>query len=234
VSVMHANNETGVLQPVAEISKLLEDRECFFHVDAAQSFGKEVDELKKLECDFLSISGHKIYGPKGIGALYARRPHGNPSPLKPFMFGGGQERGLRPGTLPVPLIVGLGKTAEFASQEHLSRSQLAKRVKDQFLAELEGRGAIINGDRSCCQHHVLNLTFPGVDSEALMLAIRESLAFSNGSACTSSSYKPSHVLSAMGLEESAIESSVRLSWSFNVDQIPTSALIQTFSSLSAT
>ena len=108
VSVMHANNETGVLQPVVEIGEFLGDTRTFYHVDAAQTFGKEVETLRQLRCDFLSISAHKIYGPKGMGALYARRLRNQRRPLTPLMYGGGQEMGWRPGTLPVPLVVGLG------------------------------------------------------------------------------------------------------------------------------
>ncbi|MFV1965746.1 MAG: cysteine desulfurase family protein [Pirellulaceae bacterium] len=121
VSAMHANNETGVLQPIKEMSESLADTPALLHTDAAQTFGKEVEVLQRLRCDFLSISGHKIYGPKGIGALYLRRRSGERRPLSALLFGGGQERGLRPGTLPVPLAVGLGKAAQLAGEEHAER-----------------------------------------------------------------------------------------------------------------
>ncbi len=117
VSIMHANNETGVLQPVREIAGLLTDSGALFHVDAAQTFGKQVDELRQVKCDFISISGHKIFGPAGVGALYIRRSRKRSVSIEPLMMGGGQERGLRPGTLPVPLIVGLGAASELAGQE---------------------------------------------------------------------------------------------------------------------
>ena len=124
VSVMHANNETGVLQPVEEIGEILASSETFFHTDAAQTFGKEVESLQRARWDFVSISGHKIYGPKGVGAIGVRRRTGERRPLTPLFYGGGQERGLRPGTLPVPLIVGLGKAAELALAEHEDRREL--------------------------------------------------------------------------------------------------------------
>ncbi len=212
VSVMHANNETGVLQPVQEISEMLADTETFFHTDAAQTYGKEVEALKQFDCDFLSISAHKVYGPKGIGALYIRRRQDAKLPLKPLAYGGGQERGLRPGTLPVPQIVGLGKAAELAGVEYLNRRNSAAKVKEQLLKDLQEVEHQINGDPSRTQSHVLNVSFPGVDSEALMMAVRDDLAISNGSACTSESYSPSHVLQSMGLDDDRINGAVRISW----------------------
>lgn len=223
VCVMHANNETGVLQPVREIGELLADTGIFFHVDAAQTFGKETLDLR---CDFLSISGHKIYGPKGIGALYARRRGGQRRPLVPLLYGGGQEMGLRPGTIPVPLVVGLGEAASLAAQERTTRQLTAARVKEQLLQQLASVQHEINGDAERCQSHVLNVSFPGVDSEALMMAVREELAFSNGAACTSASYEPSHVLKAMGFPDSRIASAVRLSWGPGIDIIPGDPIIR--------
>jgi cysteine desulfurase len=225
VSVMHSNNETGVIQPVQEIAELLEDTKTFFHVDAAQTFGKEVETLRKLRCDFLSISGHKIYGPKGVGALFARRLRAQRRPLTPLMYGGGQEMGWRPGTLPVPLIVGLGTAAEIAAREHPMRREAAARVKRDFLAELAAVEHRINGDPSRTQPHVVNVSFPGVDSEALMMAVREELAISNGAACTSASYSPSHVLKAMGLSDDLIASAVRISWGPEITRIPAEPII---------
>ena len=231
VSVMHANNETGVLQPVEEIAELLADSDAFFHSDAAQTFGKEVQELQRLQCDFVAISGHKIYGPKGIGALCVRRPSGERRPLTAILFGGGQERGLRPGTLPVPLAAGLGMAAQLAREEHSQRQKEAARVKRQLQLDLQSVEHHINGDVSRCQPHVLNVSFPGVDSEALMMALREDLAISNGSACTSTSYNPSHVLLAMGLDEDRISESVRISWGPGVQLVPAEYLANTISSL---
>ena len=212
VSVMHANNETGVLQPLNAIAELLVETDTLFHTDAAQTFGKDVEELRNLKCDFISISGHKIYGPQGVGALYVRRRGAARRPLDSLLFGGGQERGLRPGTIPVPLVVGLGAAAEFAASEHDTRASAASRIKEQLLAGLQSVEYRINGDLSRSQPHVLNVSFPGVDSEALMMALKDEIAISNGSACTSASYAPSHVLLAMGLDEDRISESVRISW----------------------
>jgi cysteine desulfurase len=224
VSVMHANNETGVLQPVREIAELIAATEIFFHTDAAQTFGKEVDDLRRLRCDLLSISGHKICGPQGIGALAIRRRGSQRPRLEPLMVGGGQERGVRPGTLPVALAVGLGKAAQLAQQEHTARRFAAERVKAQLIADLQDVEHQINGDPSCCQPHVLNVSFPGVDSEALMMALRDELAVSNGAACTSDRYGSSHVLEAMRLTPERIASAVRISWGPGAAAVPTGVL----------
>jgi len=221
---MHANNETGVLQPVQEIAELVAATDIFFHTDAAQTFGKEVESLRRLRCDLLSISGHKIYGPQGIGAIGVRRRGAKRPPLEPLMFGGGQERGVRPGTLPVALVVGLGKAAELAQQEHASRRAAAERVKAQLLADLQGIEHQINGDPFRCQPHVLNVSFPHVDSEALMMALRADLAVSNGAACTSERYGSSHVLAAMGLDPERTASAIRVSWGLGVTEFPTGLL----------
>jgi cysteine desulfurase len=231
VSIMHANNETGVLQPVLEISSLLVGSESFFHVDAAQTFGKEVESLRRAQFDFLSISGHKIHGPAGIGALYVRRRRSQRIPLEPLMVGGGQELGLRPGTLPVPLIVGLGRAAELAAQEYGQRNHQAEKLKRIFLSELEAVDHRINGDLTRMQPHVLNVSFPEVDSEALMLALRSEIAISNGAACTSAGHFPSHVLRSMGLSENLLASAVRFSWGPGVERIPYRALIEAVSKL---
>jgi len=225
VSVMHANNETGVLQPVSEIVELLVNTETFFHTDAAQTFGKEVETLRSLPCDFISISSHKLFGPQGVGALYVRRRGTESRPIVPLLFGGGQERSLRPGTMPVPLVVGLGTAASLAAQEHAERRDSAQRVKKQLLAGLDRIEHHVNGDLSRSQFHVLNVCFPGIDGEALMMALREDVAISNGSACTSASYNPSHVLLAMGLDEDRISESVRISWGFGVTAIPAEAIV---------
>src|SRR6266542_5614552 len=163
VSVMHANNETGVLQPVLEVAELLAGTRTLYHVDAAQTFGKEMDTLPGLTCDFLSLSGHKIYGPKGIGALFIRRGTGRPSRLVPLLHGGAQERGLRPGTLPVPLVVGLGMAAALAMHEFRERREVAARVKERFLRELAGIEYRVNGALERTQAHVVNVSLPGVD-----------------------------------------------------------------------
>ena len=212
VSVMHANNETGILQPLKQISEIVAETETLFHTDAAQTFGKELDELKEASCDLISISSHKVFGPQGIGALYIRRVAGKKRNIEPIFFGGGQERGLRSGTVPVPLVVGLGKAASLATTEHLARAQGALEIREFILKSLGAVGFQVNGAVERCQPHVINIRFPGIDSEALMIAMNDKLAVSNGSACTTSSYKPSHVLLAMGLEEDEAGESVRISW----------------------
>ncbi len=228
---MHGNNETGVLQPVPEIAGLLAGTATLFHVDAAQTFGKEVETLRSLPYDFLSVSGHKIYGPKGVGALIARRRGGQKRPLTALLVGGGQEMGLRPGTLPVPLVVGLGAAARLAGEEHKTRNADARRVKEEFLGGLAAVEYVVNGDPARTQPHVVNLRFPGVDSEALMLSLKESVAISNGAACTSASYSPSHVLKAMGLTDDDVASSVRVSWGQGVSSIPAELFAEAVSSL---
>jgi cysteine desulfurase len=231
VSVMHANNETGVLQPVREIADLLADTKTLYHIDAAQTFGKEVETLRGLRCHFLSISAHKIYGPKGVGALYARREKGQRRPLTPLLVGGGQEMGYRPGTLPVPLVVGLGVAAELAGREYQDRRRAAAGVKERFLAALGCVEYRVNGDPAKTLPHVVNLGFPGTDSEALMLAVRDELAFSNGAACTSDTREPSHVLKAMGLDDDRIAEAVRLSWGPGIADIPAEILVDAVRSL---
>ncbi len=225
VSVMHSNNETGVLQPVSEIAELTKQTATFFHTDAAQTYGKEVESLTHLQCDLISISGHKIYGPKGVGALYVRRRSNEKRALNPLQFGGGQERTLRPGTLPVPLIVGLGVAARIAGSEYAIRRERAANIKRNVLLGLQDIEHRINGDQTRTQSHVLNVCLPGVDSEALMMSLRNEFAFSNGSACTSTSYHPSHVLLAMGVNSNDTECSIRLSWGEGIEQLDIASLV---------
>lgn len=213
VTVMQVNNETGVRQPVAAIADELEDSGVFFHTDAAQGFGKDLKPLRHPRIDMVSISGHKVYAPKGIGALVVRRRDRRRPPLRPLMHGGGQERGLRPGTLPVPLIAGLGLAAELGVREAPSRQLRNQQIRERVLKELLDVGAVINGDERLTIPHILNLAFPHLDSEAVILALRDIAAVSNGSACTSTNYEPSHVLTAMGLDDDRRRGAVRLSWS---------------------
>jgi cysteine desulfurase len=214
VSVMHVNNETGVIQPISEIASVLTDHPAYFHVDAAQGFGKEITTLQSPRIDSIAISGHKIYAPKGVGALITRRRGYKRMPLRPLMFGGGQERGLRPGTLPVHLIAGLGLAAELALKNHKQRDQTCQAFRQNLLDFLLPLNPVINGDLEYSLPNVINLSFVGIDSEALMLALKDEIAISNGSACTSHSYQPSHVLQAMNLNKSIIESAVRISWCY--------------------
>ena len=213
VSVMHANNETGSIQPLREIAEILDDHEAHFHVDAAQGFGKDIERLRSKRIDLISVSGHKIFGPFGIGALITRRRGFNRPPLKPLVFGGGQERGLRPGTLPVPLIVGLGVAAESAIKNTEKRRAQCLAIRKEALLALEPLGICIHSDPKSTLSHVLNFSVPGIDSEALMVALKDVAAVSNGSACTSQSYSPSHVLEAMELSADAVAGAIRVSWS---------------------
>lgn len=213
VSVMHANNETGAIQPLEEIAAALENHDAFFHVDAAQGYGKDLVSLRSKRIDLISVSGHKIYGPLGIGALIARRRGFKRPPLKALMYGGGQERGLRPGTLPVPLIVGLGVAAEIALKDQACRQERCRDLRHKALAALEPLGIRMHSNSDRTLSHVMNFSVPGVDSEAVMIALKDVAAVANGSACTSQSYSPSHVLKAMGLPQENISGAIRVSWS---------------------
>jgi cysteine desulfurase len=213
VSIMHVNNETGVEQPLAEISSVLMDHPAYFHVDAAQSFGKDTDGvLRGRRIDMISASSHKVFGPKGIGALIARRREFERVPLRALMFGGGQERGLRPGTLPVHLIAGFGEAARLARIAGPERHRRCREFRVSLLEGLSELGLAVNGAPDRTVSHVLNASIPGLDSEAFMLSCKNLIAVSNGSACTSQSYSPSHVLLAMGLDRDRIDSAVRFSW----------------------
>ena len=212
VSVMHANNETGVLQPINEIAGGLNDHEAFLHVDAAQTFGKVIDTLRNPRIDLISASAHKIYGPKGVGALIAKRRGFDRPPLKAIFFGGGQERGLRPGTLPVPLVVAFGLAAELALKNHAQREPRCRQLRQALESALLPLGPKVHGDKDRLLPHVVNLSFLGLDSEAVMVALKGEIAISNGSACTSASYTPSHVLKAMGLPDDEIMGALRISW----------------------
>lgn len=214
VSVMHANNETGIIQPIDVIGKELSKTETFFHIDAAQSFGKLVDELKNTKYNFLSASAHKMYGPQGVGVLVLKKKRYKMPPVKSIMYGGSQEKGIRPGTIPTALIAGFGKACEIAAKEHGVYYMKYQDNKKYILDALKSSGVdyCINGDLVYAMPNTLNVSFNGVNSEALMLATRQFCAVSNGSACNSSSYKPSYVLSAMGLNLERIESAIRISW----------------------
>ena len=212
VSVMQVNNETGVRQPIAEIAEILKNHDAYFHTDAAQGFGKDLETLRNPRIDLISISGHKLYAPMGIGALVARRRGYDRPPLRPLAYGGGQERGLRPGTLPVALIAALGAAAEIAVRDNVSRRETCRQMRQQALSAMAPLDPKLTGDQKLAADHVLNLAFPGLDSEALMVALKDLVAISNGSACTSSSYTPSHVLRAMGMNEDEANACVRISW----------------------
>jgi len=209
VSVMAAHNEIGVIQPLAEIGTLCRAKGVLFHTDAAQAVGKIPLDVAAMQIDLMSISGHKVYGPKGIGALYVRRrPRVR---LLPLIDGGGQERGLRSGTLPTPLCVGLGRAASLAAAEMSEEAVRLRGLRDRLQKNLMRRigGLRINGD---CEHRLpgnLNLSFPGLTAAQLIEAC-PSIAMSTGSACTSATVEPSYVLRALGLSEMLANASIRL------------------------
>ena len=211
VTVMHVNNETGAVQPIAGIADALRGRDCVFHVDAAQSFGRELTDLRHPRIDLISASSHKIQGPKGVGALIARRSS-SAQPLQPLMFGGGQERGLRPGTLPVPLIAGFGLAAELAITEHEDRASRCRAFREALLDGLQELRPSLNGDPSVTVPYILNVSIPGIEAEVAIDAWADLVAISNGAACTSQSYTCSHVLSAMQLPRWQIDGALRFSW----------------------
>ena len=212
VSLMQVNNETGVSQPIAESCEIMEKHPAFFHVDAVQGFGKELDSLTNSRIDMISLSGHKIFAPKGVGALITRRRGPNRIPLRPIVFGGGQERGLRSGTLPVALIAGLGKASQIAMRDHICRNSKCLEYEDLIFNELSGVQFKENGDAEYQLPNILNLSFTGVDSEAFMLQTKDLIAVSNGSACSSQKHETSHVLKAMQLSEAEASSAIRISW----------------------
>lgn len=231
LAVMHVNNETGVVQPISEICDVLREHSAFFLVDAAQGFGKEIETLRNSRIDLISISSHKIYGPKGVGALVMRRRGYERPPLKPLFYGGGQERGLRPGTLPVHQIVGFGLAAKLALEHHRERRRFCEDFRRSLLAGLSPLGPILNGDQSRTLPHVINLSFSGLDSEAVMLALKDLVALSNGSACTSQSYTPSHVLRAMGLDEERVRSALRISWCHMTESVDWKSIVSAINAL---
>jgi cysteine desulfurase len=212
ISLMHANNETGVIQPIDEVAKALAHHPAYFHVDAAQTFGKLIEPLQNHRIDLLSASGHKIYGPKGVGVLLVRHRGKQKVPLAPLVHGGGQEYGLRPGTLPVPLIAGLGLAAEIGAKDHVAREAKCRAFRERFLRAIEPLHPKIHGEEGQVLAHTVNLSFPGISAEEGMVKIRDLVAVSNGSACTSSSYQPSHVLKAMRLAKDEIIGAMRFSW----------------------
>lgn len=214
VSVMHVNNETGVIQPIDEIATGLHSSDVIFHVDAAQGFGREIAGLRHPRIDLISASGHKIHAPKGIGALIVRKRSGVRPQLMPLMYGGGQERGWRPGTLPVPLIAGFGKAAELAVQDCDIRSTRCADLRSALLAGLAPLSPVINGNPDRAVTHILNMAIPGIDAETAIEAWADLAAVSHGAACTSYSYTCSHVLSAMRVPAWRQEGALRLSWCY--------------------
>jgi cysteine desulfurase len=209
VSVMAANNEVGTLNPIAEIGQLCKERGIAFHTDAAQAVGKVPIDVRSSAIDLLSLSAHKMYGPKGIGALVVRR-HDPQIRLSPLFDGGGHERGLRSGTLPVPLVVGLGAAAEISAMERIEEAARVLRLRERLHQGIARRlpSVRLNGAEQDRLPGNLNLSFSDVEGEALMMAMRD-VAVSSGSACSSSNPEPSHVLLAMGLTEDVARASLR-------------------------
>jgi cysteine desulfurase len=209
VSVMAANNEIGTLQPIGEIGQVCKERGVLFHTDAAQAVGKTPIDVEVMGIDLLSISGHKMYGPKGVGALYVRRRDPRVR-LEPIIDGGGHEHGLRSGTLPVPLVVGLGEACAISQKEMAGEAQRLTRLRERLRsAIMESLSDVrLNGHPIERLPGNLNLSFVYVKGEALMLAMKE-VALSSGSACTSAELGPSHVLKAIGLDDETADASLR-------------------------
>ena len=210
VSLMAANNETGTLHPIAEIGELCRQRGVLFHADATQLAGKLPLDAKALHVDLMSYSAHKMYGPKGIGALYVRRK-APPVELEPLIHGGGHQGGLRSGTLPVPMIVGFGASCELALDLR-AESERLRRLRDRLESGILALvpNAIVNGHPLQRSPIVTNISFADADGESLLVDLKH-VAASSGSACTSASAKPSYVLNAMGVEDHLAKSSLRLS-----------------------
>jgi cysteine desulfurase len=209
ISIMTANNEIGVIQPIAEIGAIAKEKGILFHTDAVQAVGKVPFDVGELKVDLASMSSHKMYGPKGVGALYVRRR--NPRVLlAPIIDGGGHERGMRSGTLNVPGIVGFGKAAELCRQEMAFESQRLQKLRDRLNERLHRQldEIYINGSMDYRLPHNLNVSFAYVEGESLLMGIND-VAVSSGSACTSASLEPSYVLKALGAGDDLAHSSIR-------------------------
>lgn len=211
ITLMMANNETGVLQPVEEIGKIAADADVYFHTDAVQAVGKVPIEINRLGCDLLSISGHKLHAPQGVGALYVRKG----TILQPMFYGGSHERSRRAGTENVPGIIGLGKAAELASKalqrgDLVQMSAMRDRIEQKILSEVEATG--VNGEGAPRVPNTTNIHFDYIEGEALVIALDlKGLAVSTGAACSSGAIEPSHVLTAMGLLPEIARASLRFS-----------------------
>lgn len=219
-SVLFVNNEIGVIQPMAEISRILRAHKVLFHVDAAQALGKVPVDVEAIQADMMSLSGHKMYGPKGIGALYVRRkPRVR---VEAQVHGGGHERGMRSGTLPTHQIVGMGAAAELAVQLMDSDARRIGKLRDRLLKGIQDRveETYINGSMEHRVPHNLNISFAFVEGESLIMALKE-IAVSSGSACTSASLEPSYVLRALGKSDELAHSSIR----FGIGRFTTEAEI---------
>ena len=211
VTIMHANNEIGVIQPVREIGEICKHHDVYFLVDACQSFAKISIDVQKINVDLLAFTAHKIYGPKGIGALFIKKKN-PPVELELQMDGGGHERGFRSGTLPVALIVGFGKAVELCSRNRDSENKRLKQYRDQLIDDIitAHTDVILNGSRDQRLSNNLNLCFPGIEAETLIMNMKN-IACSTGSACTSASLEPSHVITALGYDTELAHTAIRFS-----------------------
>lgn len=212
VSLMHINNETGVMQPITEIAEAVAEAGVLFHVDAAQAAGKFAIDLRRTPIDLLSLSAHKFHGPKGVGCLVVRdRRYLR---LKPLMYGGGQEFGLRPGTLPTHQIVGMATALSLAAHRRESDLAHVTALKRRFLEELRAALPVrLHGDQARCSPYIVNFSIDGIGSDALLNQLSAELAIASGSACSSGTVEPSHVLRAMGIEGKELYGAVRVSFS---------------------
>lgn len=210
ISLMHANNEVGTVHPVEKVGEIAEAAGVLFHVDAAQSCGRIALKILAANIDLLSISAHKLYGPKGVGALVVRRRTPRMR-IAPLHHGGGHERGIRPGTLNVPGIVGLGAACDIALREMEGEALRLRALRDRLLGKLQAQidGVSVNGTMENRLPNNLNVSFAGVEGESLIVALRDVAAVSSGSACTSAKQEPSHVLAAMGISKELVHSSIR-------------------------
>lgn len=218
ISIMFANNEIGTIANISEIGKIAHEHNVLFHTDAAQAVGHIPIDVKKMNIDLMSFSSHKIYGPKGIGALYIRSLQPRVK-IDPIMFGGGQERNLRSGTMNVPGIVGFAKAIEISQNEMEQENIKFRRWTDQMFEKLLEVGAKLNGPTTNKLAHNLNVRFDGIEGKAIINSVSKKVALSAGSACTTQIVEPSHVLLALGLSEEEAHSAIRIGCSrFNTDE----------------
>ena len=211
VTIMHANNEIGVIQPVRQIGNICKRHGVYFMVDASQSFAKISVDAQEINIDLLAFTAHKIYGPKGIGALFIKKKN-PPVELELQMDGGGHERGFRSGPLPVALIVGFGKAVELCSRDRDAENKRLKQYRDQLIDDImtAHTDVILNGSREQRLSNNLNLCFPGIEAETLIMNMKN-IACSTGSACTSASLEPSHVITALGYDTELAHTAIRFS-----------------------
>jgi cysteine desulfurase len=211
VSIMYANNETGVIQPIKEIAKIAHSHGAYFMTDATQAVGKIPLNVVEEGVDLLIFSSHKLYGPKGVGAVYIKSQYPKIK-ISPLLHGGGHEKGYRSGTLNVPGIVGLGKACAIAMVEMKEESNRLESYRNRLESALLELGEVfINGNGTCRLPHIINVVFKGIDAEAYIMTVRDRLAIANGSACTSAEILPSHVLKAMHLTDEEVFSAIRVS-----------------------